>query len=109
MGKIHVSQATADELKKHGKGSWLIKKSEKIMVKGKGEQQTYLVVPFRASGSVISYSDSGGALSSDEHDILHPRSDLELSSENSDASGSGDTASKTTGSQGTDCDDAGRI
>ena len=45
MGKIHVSQETADALIHAGKKSWLVTREEKIEVKGKGSMQTYYVNP----------------------------------------------------------------
>ena len=42
-GKIHVSQATADELVKHGKSHWVTARPDKVIAKGKGELQTYWV------------------------------------------------------------------
>merc|ERR1712157_557834 len=40
-GRIHVSQTTADELEKSGKGTWLTPREDKIVAKGKGEMQTF--------------------------------------------------------------------
>jgi Adenylate and Guanylate cyclase catalytic domain len=45
MGKIHVSQETADALIVAGKSSWLITREEKIVAKGKGSMQTYYINP----------------------------------------------------------------
>ena len=42
-GRIHVSQATADELSNAGKAAWLTAREEKIVAKGKGSMQTYFV------------------------------------------------------------------
>lgn len=42
-GRIHVSQAVADELEKHGHGRWVEARADKIHAKGKGEMQTYFV------------------------------------------------------------------
>jgi hypothetical protein len=57
MGKIHVSQETADALIVGGKSSWLITREEKIVAKGKGSMQTYYVNPLanRASSHAGSY------------------------------------------------------
>ena len=44
-GKIHVSQETANLLTQAGKGSWLIKRDETVIAKGKGEIATYFVSP----------------------------------------------------------------
>jgi class 3 adenylate cyclase len=43
MGRIHVSQETADELIASGFSHWLTPRQDKIMAKGKGEMQTYWV------------------------------------------------------------------
>lgn len=59
---IHVSQVTADILKKHGKEHWLHAREEKVQAKGKGEMQTYFVRPTSGAGSVtsaLSSSDGG--------------------------------------------------
>jgi len=40
-GKIQVSGATAEQLKKHNKYSWISAREDKIPVEGKGEIQTY--------------------------------------------------------------------
>jgi class 3 adenylate cyclase len=42
-GRLHISQTTADELKKAGKAHWLTPREDKILAKGKGEMQTYWV------------------------------------------------------------------
>jgi class 3 adenylate cyclase len=42
-GKIHVSEATAEELIHQGKSHWLTPRHDKVMAKGKGELQTYWV------------------------------------------------------------------
>jgi class 3 adenylate cyclase len=44
-GKIHVTEATAHLLMADGKGKWLVKRSELVAAKGKGEMQTYWVEP----------------------------------------------------------------
>lgn len=43
--KIQVSQSTADLLIAAGKASWLTKRDELVMAKGKGSMQTYWVDP----------------------------------------------------------------
>jgi len=57
MGRIHVSESTADALRRSGKSAWLEPWAEKIAAKGKEELQTYFVNPsvgtFR-TGSVAS-------------------------------------------------------
>ena len=42
-GRIHISQATADELIKAGKSQWITSREGAISVKGKGDMQTYFV------------------------------------------------------------------
>ena len=42
-GRLHVSQATADELMARGKKHLLTPREETIVAKGKGELQTYFV------------------------------------------------------------------
>ncbi|CAB9525293.1 Receptor-type guanylate cyclase gcy [Seminavis robusta] len=63
-GMIHVSQATADELTKAGKSSWLKLRDEKITAKGKGEMQTYFVMMSPARTSIASTSGEAMALHS---------------------------------------------
>ena len=40
-GRIHCSEATAEALRSRGKGHWLTPREDEIVVKGKGEMQTY--------------------------------------------------------------------
>lgn len=40
-GRIHLSEQTASELKKHGKEGWIIPREDMIDAKGKGSLQTY--------------------------------------------------------------------
>ena len=54
MGRIHVSQATADVLTRAGKGAWVVPREEKIVAKGLGELQTYFVEPLLSRGSMAS-------------------------------------------------------
>jgi hypothetical protein len=67
MGKIHVSQETADALIVAGKSSWLVTREEKIVAKGKGSMQTYYVNPLanRASshaGSFDQYNHNNNSI-----------------------------------------------
>jgi hypothetical protein len=55
VGKIQVSQATADLLVEHKKGSWLKPREEKVEAKGKGLMQTYFVEP----GGAMVAADGG--------------------------------------------------
>jgi class 3 adenylate cyclase len=43
-GRIHISNATAQELIRLGKSKWMIQRDETINVKGKGEMKTYWIV-----------------------------------------------------------------
>lgn len=53
-GRIHVSGATAAELRVRGKESWLTARQEAIVAKGKGEMQTYFAGSSRARTSTAS-------------------------------------------------------
>lgn len=53
-GRIHVSEATRDELVAKGKGNWVTAREDKIVAKGKGEMQTYFVTPSYRPGSAQS-------------------------------------------------------
>jgi class 3 adenylate cyclase len=58
-GRIHASQATADELIARGKSSWLVARQDKILAKGKGEMQTYWVNPQSAASTHVTGTDQG--------------------------------------------------
>ena len=57
-GRIHVSQATADELAASGKSAWLTKREDLIEAKGKGKMQTYWVSIDKGVGSRASMRSS---------------------------------------------------
>ena len=44
-GRIHVSDATANELKAKGKGHWLKQREDQVQAKGKGVMQTHWLDP----------------------------------------------------------------
>ncbi|CAB9514386.1 Receptor-type guanylate cyclase gcy [Seminavis robusta] len=46
-GKIHISDFTAELLKKAGKGKWLVPRAEKIPLAGKGDMQTFWLLVSR--------------------------------------------------------------
>lgn len=72
--KIHVSQATADELKVHGYGSWLVPREDIVMAKGKGEMKTYFVdvTQTKSLGTKSSITISSGNESmEDDEDVAH--------------------------------------
>jgi class 3 adenylate cyclase len=52
-GKIHVSEATADELGVRGKGHWVSPREDTIVAKGKGELHTYWVSVQQPPKSII--------------------------------------------------------
>lgn len=68
-GRIHISQATADELQAKGCGKWVVPREDKIVAKGLGELQTYFVSIQREaksmasaiSGATFATTDSGVA------------------------------------------------
>ena len=51
-GRIHVSEATAEELRRHGCGSWLTQREDPIVAKGKGTMTTFFVNITGANTSV---------------------------------------------------------
>jgi hypothetical protein len=66
VGKIQVSQATADLLTAAGKQHWLTPREDKIVAPGKGELQTYWVST-RSSGSAG--SDNGTDTTDNEDEV----------------------------------------
>ena len=64
-GRIHVSEETAEELRRKGKGDWLTARMDKIVAKGKGEMQTYWVLP-RTSDSSLTASDESSEPDDDD-------------------------------------------
>ena len=66
-GRIHLSSETAALLRASGKGSWLVKREDKIHAKGKGELQTWWLG--KGTQSVATSSTLGDmTLSSTEDD-----------------------------------------
>lgn len=57
-GRIHCSQETADELYAKGKNAWVVPREDKIIAKGKGEMQTYYIVPRRTASSACSRTNT---------------------------------------------------
>ena len=51
-GRIHVSQACADQLIAKGRSSWLVPREDVVTAKGKGAMQTYWVTPRETASSV---------------------------------------------------------
>ncbi|CAB9517810.1 Receptor-type guanylate cyclase gcy [Seminavis robusta] len=64
-GKIHVSQAVADELIASGNGSWLTPREDMIVPKGKGTMQTYFVRVASSPGTSKSHLSSLSKATSD--------------------------------------------
>ncbi|CAB9525340.1 stable enterotoxin receptor [Seminavis robusta] len=71
-GRIHVSEATAEELRSKGKGHWLEPREDLVHAKGLGEIQTYFV-DFKNAKSIVSCSVSNWSNDRDQED----RKDLE--------------------------------
>ena len=46
-GKIHLSDFTAELLKKSGRGKWLTPRADKVSLAGKGDMQTYYLLDHR--------------------------------------------------------------
>lgn len=57
-GKIHCSEETAIELKRRGKAMWVMMREDKILAKGKGELQTYWVLPRNIASSTNSRTNT---------------------------------------------------
>ena len=55
--RIQISQKTADYLFSINKGSWLTKRPDLVLAKGKGEMQTWWAEPKKSSGSTMSSDD----------------------------------------------------
>jgi hypothetical protein len=58
VGRIQVSQSTADLLFANGKGHWLTPREDLVKAKGKGLLQTYWCCIPKSSGSSRTFSDS---------------------------------------------------
>ena len=62
VGKIHVSEATADILQKKGYGHWLSRREDQVEAKGKGQLETYwAIIPEK---STYSHADTKTSQSS---------------------------------------------
>uniref|UniRef100_A0A7S3L1G7 Phosphodiesterase n=1 Tax=Amphora coffeiformis TaxID=265554 RepID=A0A7S3L1G7_9STRA len=63
VGRIHISKATADLLQKAGKGNWFDARADRVVVKGKGQMETYWLKAISSSsaGSTNSSEKSGPA------------------------------------------------
>ena len=57
-GRIHCSQETAEALTEMGKETWVTPREDKVYAKGKGELQTYWVLPRGKAGSAYSHSNT---------------------------------------------------
>lgn len=74
-GKIHLSEATAEELIKAGKGHWISPREELVQAKGKGTIQTYFVTYTSASsvGTRRSSSPRKGSRDTEEDRAIQNR------------------------------------
>jgi hypothetical protein len=66
-GRIHLSEQTADLLKKAGKGKWLQKRESKTQIKGKGEMQTYWLSRRHVLGNGGDQGTDGDMTESTDH------------------------------------------
>jgi class 3 adenylate cyclase len=55
-GRIHVSEETAEELRRHGKSHWLTEREDRIVAKGKGQMRTFYVSLSEEARSVATTS-----------------------------------------------------
>lgn len=74
-GRIQCSKECAEQLRKWGKESWLRKREDKVLAKGKGEMETYWILPKRAgtarSGAMsMSSGDSADFDESENNDAV---------------------------------------
>ena len=58
--RIHISSETAEEIEKHGRPSWLVKRDTLVQAKGKGEMQTYWLDFSGASKRAAAASSNAG-------------------------------------------------
>ena len=68
-GRIHVSPATATELRLLGKGHWLTERPDVVLLKGIGQVQTFWAVPRSMNGSRSTNSLAGQSVSSSNRQI----------------------------------------
>lgn len=71
MGRIHISQATAENIIESGKEGWVVEREDRVFAKGKGELVTFWV----KSSAVSSRKPSENSNSSDWPDALIQGSD----------------------------------
>jgi hypothetical protein len=71
---IHVSEATAELLRGHGRGLWLRKREDLVDAKGKGMMQTYYVVTGTGTFSVADTDISSFSGGSNKFDSLSSHS-----------------------------------
>jgi class 3 adenylate cyclase len=71
-GKIHASKVTVDLLIEAGKGNWAVKREEKVLLKGKGELETFWVSSISVTPTASSASGRSPALPS-ASDSIEPK------------------------------------
>lgn len=80
-GRIQVSQETAEELKRFGKDAWLTPRNGKISAKGKGDLQTYWLLPVSDDATTLRssafYSSTHEEEDDDASDVI-PGDHLEV-------------------------------
>ena len=69
-GRIHVSPATAQELRLQGKDHWLMERPDVVHLRGKGQVQTFWAVPRSKGQSASTFSGTGHSDSDHEKQEL---------------------------------------
>jgi hypothetical protein len=77
-GRIQLSPATAELLRKAGKESWLVCREDKVRAKGKGVLSTFWLV-LQDGIEVASSTFSVGEIPSDRSSFVKPSNDIDLS------------------------------
>mmetsp|Transcript_12076 Transcript_12076/g.23087 ORF Transcript_12076/g.23087 Transcript_12076/m.23087 type:complete len:851 (-) Transcript_12076:163-2715(-) len=65
-GKIQCSATTANLLIESGRESWLEKRADPIKAKGKGEMETWWILPKESIGTSVGTSSAGSTIMSDD-------------------------------------------
>jgi hypothetical protein len=68
--RIHISAATADELRRLGKEHWLMDRLDAVTLKGKGQMKTYWALPRSKSGLSSTLTANTGSEQSSNEDVL---------------------------------------
>ena len=91
VGHIHMTKATADEIRNQGLSSWVIPRADKIHVKGKGEMETYWLETKEQSAlkrKILKHKHASGSAVNRTVQEMAP--EMAPLSENGDSVGPGD-------------------